>query len=67
MINEFCEFGKSENNMTIDNIFTFIDKINNKVKDMEKHRYIRNECWINTLYDVYKDNLLSSDKKRNVV
>jgi hypothetical protein len=62
LINEYCEFGKSENNFTIENIFNFIDKINNKVKDMDKHCYIRNECWINTLYDVYKDNLLSSDK-----
>ena len=28
---------------------------------------IENACWINTLYDLYGDNLLSQDKKRNVI
>ena len=28
---------------------------------------MENECWINTLYDFYGDNLLSQDKKRNVI
>jgi len=30
-------------------------------------QYIQNECWINTLYDFYGDNLLSQDKKRNYI
>ena len=32
-----------------------------------KKHYIENDCWINTLYDFYGDNLLSQDKKRNVI
>ena len=40
---------------------TFKDSIATK-----KH-YMENECWINALYDFYGDNLLSQDKKRNVI
>ena len=34
---------------------------------IKNNNYIKNECWINTLYDFYKDTLLSTNKKRNVI
>ena len=32
-----------------------------------KTHYVANACWINTLYDFYGDNLLSQEKKRNLI
>ena len=34
---------------------------------MEKGNHVENECWINALYDFYGDNLLSPNKKRNLI
>ena len=34
---------------------------------IEKQHYRANECWINCLYDHYRDTLLSTDKTRHVV
>ncbi len=34
---------------------------------IEKQHYRVNECWINCLYDHYRDTLLSTDKTKNVV
>jgi hypothetical protein len=55
--------------MTKKNLFKLIDYTNDKSRALiqRKHNYVENECWINTLYDVYGDNLLSSTKKRNAV
>ena len=36
-------------------------------ESIAKRHYKENECWINTLYDVYGDNLLSQDKNRNLI
>ena len=44
--------------ITKDTLQEAINKYNN---------HIKNECWINTLYDFYKDSLLSPDKKRSVI
>jgi hypothetical protein len=32
-----------------------------------KQNYVKNECFINSLYDFYRDSLLSTNKKRNVI
>jgi len=34
---------------------------------ISKKRYAKDECFINSIYDFYHDNLLRSDKKRNVI
>jgi len=34
---------------------------------IERKNYVKDECFINCLYDFYKDSLLSADKKRNVI
>ena len=34
---------------------------------IEKQHYRVNECWINCLYDHYRDTLLSTDKTRHLV
>ena len=34
---------------------------------IERKHYVKNECWINTLYDFYGDNLLSQERKRNLI
>ena len=36
-------------------------------KAIKVDQYAKDECWTNTIYDFYGDNLLSVDKKRNVV
>ena len=36
-------------------------------KAIKVDQYAKDECWINTIYDFYGDNLLSCDKKRNVI
>ena len=49
-------------------INTELDLSQKTFKDsIAKQHYIENECWINTLYDLYGDNILSQDKKRNVI
>jgi hypothetical protein len=49
-------------------ISTELDLSQKTFKDsVAKKHYMENECWINTLYDFYGDNLLSPDKKRNVI
>jgi hypothetical protein len=49
-------------------ISTELDLSQNTFKDsISTKHYVENECWINTLYDFYGDNLLSQDKKRNVI
>ena len=67
-INMLYNFSKTGNVITRKNIFELIDNINDKVKvatqkQEQKHKHIANECFLNTLYDLYRDNLLSSDKK----
>ena len=45
-----------------------IRSVTKTFKDLiEKKHYIKNECWINILYDFYGDNLLSQEKKRNLI
>jgi hypothetical protein len=34
---------------------------------IKNHNYTKDECFLNTIYDFYRDNLLSPDKKRNVI
>jgi len=34
---------------------------------IDNDNYVVNECWLNTLYDFYKDTLLSTTKQRNVI
>jgi hypothetical protein len=34
---------------------------------IKNNNYTKDECWINTLYDFYKDTLLSTNKKRIVI
>ena len=34
---------------------------------ISKNNYTKDECFINSIYDFYSDNLLRSDKKRNVI
>jgi hypothetical protein len=34
---------------------------------IKNEKYVKNECFINSIYDFYGDNLLSSSKKRNVI
>jgi len=47
-------------------INTVLDLSQNTFKEsITKKHYTENECWINTLYDFYGDNLLSQEKKRN--
>ena len=43
-------------NMSVD---TFKDAIQN-------NNYIKNECWINSLYDFYKDTLLSENNRKHI-
>ena len=68
-IKSLRKFDKSGIPMTKKNLFKLIDYTNDKSRALiqRKHNYVENECWINTLYDVYGDNLLSSTKKRNAV
>jgi hypothetical protein len=41
-----------------------LDLSKNTFKEaIEKKKYIKNQCWINTLMDVYEDNLLSVGKQ----
>ena len=41
------------------NADTFKEAIENK-------NYIENECWINTIYDFYKDTLLSDKRRKHI-
>ena len=34
---------------------------------ISKHNYVKDECFINSIYDFCRDNLLRADKKRNVI
>jgi hypothetical protein len=34
---------------------------------ISKHNYVKDECFINSIYDFYRDNLLRADKKRNII
>ena len=44
-------------------VHTELDLTKDNFKDaIENNNYIKDECWINTLYDIYKDNLLSPYK-----
>ena len=36
-------------------------------KAMKNEKYVKNECWINSIYDCYHDTLLRTDKKRNMI
>ena len=46
-------------------IHTELDLTKDNFKEaIENNNYIKDECWINTLYDLYKDNLLSPNKQR---
>ena len=47
---------------------TQIDVSKNTFKEaIERKNYIKDECWINSIYDFYKDSLLRPDKKRNLI
>ena len=35
-------------------------------KAIELNRYVENECWINTIYDFYKDSLLRENKRHRI-
>ena len=49
-------------------ITTELDLIRDTIeKAIKVDQYAKDECWINTIYDFYGDNLLSVDKKRNVI
>ena len=41
------------------NVSTFKEAIENK-------NYTKNECWINTIYDFYKDTLLSDKRRKHI-
>ncbi len=34
---------------------------------ISKQNYAKDECFLNTLYDFYRDNLLKADGKRNPI
>jgi hypothetical protein len=36
-------------------------------KAINVDQYVKDECWINTIYDFYGDNFLSFDRKRNAI
>ena len=36
-------------------------------KAKKNDKYVKNECWINSIYDCYHDTLLRTDKKRNMI
>ena len=45
-----------------------IDVAQDTMKEaMENKRYVKNECWLNSIYDFYHDSLLSTEKKRDMV
>ena len=47
---------------------THIDVSKSTFKEaIERQNYIEDECWINSIYDFYKDSLLRPDKKRNLI
>ena len=47
---------------------TPMDLSKNTFKDaIQNMNYTKDECFINTLYDFYRDNLLNPDKSRNVI
>ena len=47
---------------------THIDVSKNTFKEaIERKNYIKDECWINSIYDFYKDSLMRPDKKRNPI
>jgi len=47
---------------------TELDLEANTFKDaISKGNYIKDECFINSIYDFYSSNLLRADKKRNVI
>ena len=47
---------------------TELDLTANTFKDaIAKTHYVKDECFLNSIYDFYKDNLLSATKQRNVI
>jgi len=45
-----------------------IDVAQDTMKEaMENKRYVKNECWLNSIYDFYHDSLLRTDKKKDMV
>ena len=47
---------------------TELDLTASTFKDaIAKTHYVRDECFLNSIYDFYKDNLLSATKQRNVI
>ena len=47
---------------------TQIDVSKNTFKEViERKSYIKDECWVNSIYDFYKDSLVRTDKKRNLI
>ena len=47
---------------------TEVDLPHKTFKDsIETKHYLKKECWINALYGRYGDNLLSQEKKRNLI
>ena len=47
---------------------TELDLTASTFKDaIAKMHYVKNECFLNSIYDFYKDNLLSATKQRNVI
>ena len=49
-------------------ITTELDLSQDTLKEAIQYKqYVTDECWINTLYDFYGDNLLSENKKRHFI
>ena len=45
-----------------------IDVAQDTMKEaMENKRYVKNECWLNSIYDFYHDLLLRTDRKRSMI
>ena len=36
-------------------------------KAMKKDKYVKHDCWLNSVYDFYHDSLLKTDKKRSMI
>ena len=53
----YYRYSTTELDLTVD---TFKEAI-------AKTHYVKNECFLNSIYDFYKDNLLSTAKQRNVI
>ena len=45
-----------------------IDVAQDTMKEaMQNEKYVKNECWLNSIYDFYHDSLLRTDKRKGMV